>query len=39
MHRQQMDFDKGISKKTIGKPETVLKMSCKNNYAEYVDLK
>ncbi len=39
MHRQQMDFDKGTSKKPIGKPETVLKMSCKNNYAEYVDLK
>jgi len=39
MHRQQMDFDKGISKKPILKPETVLKMSCKNNYAEYVHLK
>jgi hypothetical protein len=34
MHREQMDFDKGINKKGIDKPEAYLKRACKDNYAD-----
>lgn len=34
MHKEQVDFDKGIKKKSIENPETYLKRSCRENWAD-----